>query len=74
VNEPTQRPELLDQPVSSVLDREGAPKAFLESGLGQCIGCAMAPFETLGEALQAFGLEPGRVLRALERALRGDKR
>ena len=35
-----------------------------------CVGCAMAPFETLSEAAAAYGLEPEMMLRAFRRARR----
>ncbi|MEW6432432.1 MAG: hypothetical protein AB1730_13075 [Myxococcota bacterium] len=31
-------------------------------GLGPCLGCAIAPFETLGEAVSLLGLDGARVL------------
>jgi hybrid cluster-associated redox disulfide protein len=31
-----------------------------------CVGCVMAPFETLGEAARAYGTDPGELLRAVE--------
>ncbi len=30
-----------------------------------CVGCVMAPFETIGEAARAYGADPEDLLRAL---------
>ena len=39
-----------------------------------CVGCTMAPFETLAEAAAAYGLEPQSLLREFRRACRGNIR
>ena len=33
-----------------------------------CVGCAMAPFETVGEAARAYGVDPDELLRAVASA------
>jgi len=46
------------------------PRAVKPLGLSACLGCAMAPFETVGEAVRIMGCDAQRVSRALEAALR----
>lgn len=66
---------LSDLLVAEVLQRW--PKlatAFRKVGLGNCIGCAMAPFETVEEAIHIFKLDPKKVLPELERATKGESK
>ena len=45
-----------DLPVAEVLDRWSETVAvFLNQRMG-CVGCSMAPFETLSEAANVYGL------------------
>jgi len=56
---------LLHRPLRELLAR--LPAAELHRvGLGACLGCAMAPFETVAEAARMLGLDTGRVVSALE--------
>jgi len=41
------------------------------AGLSGCLGCAMAPFETLAEALRIYGLKTGPVLAELAKVAKG---
>lgn len=42
-------------------------RLFIERGMG-CVGCPFAPFETVGEAARAYGMDPGDLARALAEA------
>ncbi|MGA9521997.1 MAG: hypothetical protein WBV82_11060 [Myxococcaceae bacterium] len=58
----------MDVLVADLLRRwPAAVRGFRKAGLGSCIGCAIAPFETLRAAIQIHRLEPGKVLRELRR-------
>lgn len=46
------------------------PSQACALGLGPCLGCAIAPFETLGEAVGLLGLDVARVLAGLRAARR----
>lgn len=41
------------------------------AGLSDCLGCAMAPFETLAEALRIYGVEAGPVVAELATITKG---
>jgi hypothetical protein len=41
-------------------------RAVHRAGLARCLGCALAPFETLGEAARILHLDPRRLAQALE--------
>ena len=43
--------------------------AFLRRRMA-CVGCAMAPFDTLGEAAAVYGIELGTFIAELERSAR----
>ncbi len=47
--------------VSSELVLTELPRAVHRAGLARCLGCAMAPFETLGEAARILRLDPRRL-------------
>jgi hypothetical protein len=51
----------LKQPLPDALARLSLSQACA-LGLGPCLGCAIAPFETLGEAVSLLGLDGARVL------------
>lgn len=40
-------------------------EAFKRAGLAACLGCAMATFESLGEAVQHYQLDAVHVLREI---------
>ncbi len=46
---------------------------FLRRGMA-CVGCAMAPFDTLREVAMVYGLDPRRFLAEVERAAAADDR
>ncbi len=47
----------------------GTACAFLDHRMA-CLGCAMAPFDTLGDAAAVYGLDPGAFVRELSRCAR----
>lgn len=52
------RPPLLELLISDVLVRwPEAASALRRAGMGSCLGCAMAPFETVREAAQELRLD-----------------
>lgn len=55
---------LLSRPLAPLLAALPVP-AVHRAGLARCLGCAMAPFETLGEAARILRLDPRRLARAL---------
>lgn len=61
--------EALQQPLPEALERL-TPSQACALGLGPCLGCAIAPFETLGEAVGLLGLDVARVLAGLRAARR----
>ena len=50
----------------------GTRKVLASRGMA-CVGCAMASFETLGEAAVAYGFEPRQLLRDLLEIVRAPK-
>ncbi len=64
----TRTPPLVDRPLGELLDALPA-QVLQRAGLGACVGCAMAPHETLGEAVRALNLDLSAVVRQLSRAL-----
>jgi hybrid cluster-associated redox disulfide protein len=50
-----------------------AGAVFLRRGMA-CVGCAMAPFDTLGEVAGTYGLDPRRFVGEIERAAAADGR
>ncbi len=68
---PSERPELR-QTVEEILRRwPGTASAFVRLGLADCVGCGMAPFESLADAARHYGVDPARALAALRAAARG---
>jgi hybrid cluster-associated redox disulfide protein len=64
---------LLDLLVSDLLERwPAAARGFRKAGLAACIGCAIAPFDTLEAAIRIHGLDAGRVLQELLTYLPGE--
>jgi hybrid cluster-associated redox disulfide protein len=41
-----------------------AAHVFIERGMG-CVGCEFAPFETVAEVAQVYGIEPGDLANSL---------
>lgn len=55
----------MDWRISEVVERcPRSVSVFIRFRMA-CVGCAMAPFETLAEAAAAYGLNPNRLLREL---------
>ena len=54
--------------VSAVLERLPLPVSK-RLGLQPCLGCAVAPFETLAEAARILGLDRRRLCASVEAAL-----
>jgi len=66
MNEPT---ILAEHTVEQTLERFPALAAeFVRRGMA-CVGCAMAPFDTLVEAARVYGQEPDAFVADLNRAL-----
>ena len=62
-----------DMTVSRLLaSRPPAAVVFVRHGMA-CVGCAMAPFDTLVEAAAAYGLEPQLLLADLAHAAAGPR-
>jgi len=59
---------VLERPLSEVLASLPA-KEVCRAGLHACVGCAVAPFETVGEAVRLLKLDAPKVARALSAAL-----
>lgn len=60
--------------VAEVLRRSPqAPAVFLRRRLA-CPGCAMAPFDTLGDVARAYGIDPAALLEDVERAAGAGRR
>lgn len=54
--------EIRNQTIQEILERwPHAAKVFLKYGMA-CVGCVMAPFETLAEALAAYRISLERFL------------
>ena len=67
MNEPTIDAE---HTVEQTLDRFPSLAAvFVQRGMA-CVGCVMAPFDTLGDAARAYGLDAGALLAELDAATR----
>ncbi len=64
---------LLRRPLAELL-RDLPPRTLAAVGLGPCMGCAMAPFETVEEAACILGRQPSRLAARLSAALRKGKR
>lgn len=60
--------------VAEVLERWPATAAVFGHRRMACLGCAMAPFDTIGEAAAAYGIELNRFLAELRRATHGEER
>ncbi len=56
---------LLGETLGPLLERLPA-RAVVRAGLGRCLGCAMAPFETVEEAARILRRDPAKVAHALE--------
>jgi hybrid cluster-associated redox disulfide protein len=51
---------------SALAYHPGAPAVFKQLGMATCVGCVMAPFETLAEAADEFGVDLKELLTALQ--------
>ncbi len=60
---------LLSRPLDELVTVLG-PSGLAALGLSACTGCAMAPFETVADAVRELNADSARVLRAFEKALR----
>lgn len=68
------RPDLLELLISDVLARwPEAASALRRAGMGACLGCAMAPFETVREAAKELQLDIKKVEQVLSRACNGGR-
>ena len=64
--------DLLERTVEEVLGFwPGAAEVFRRVGLGNCLGCAMGRFETLGEAFAEYRVDPEQALAELASAAEG---
>lgn len=64
-------PEIsVDQPVAEILARYPSTiSVFREMGLAGCLGCAMAPYDSLSDAVGYYHLDLVRILQALRDAV-----
>ncbi len=59
----------VDQPVAEILSRyPSAISVFREMGLAGCLGCVMAPYDSLSDAVGYYHLDLARILQALRDA------
>jgi len=71
VNEPTIDAE---NTVEQTLDRfPSLAVVFVQHGMA-CVGCSMAPFDTLGDAARAYRQDAGAFLTELDAAARVEER
>jgi hybrid cluster-associated redox disulfide protein len=54
--------------ISEFLRRHPETISVLVRNRMACAGCPMSPFETLADAMKAYGLNPARFLRELRKA------
>ena len=59
----------LQDPVSAILVSSTAVVAVFVRHRMACPGCAMAPYMTIAEAAQTYGLDPATFVQELEAAL-----
>ncbi len=60
----------LDDTIAIVLERwPYTAEVFKRLGMADCLGCAMAPFESVAEASATFGLDAQLVLSELRQAV-----
>ena len=62
----------LEWKVAEVIERCAGASVVFSRFRMSCVGCAMAPFETLADAAVAYGLKPESLLREFRRACRGN--
>lgn len=60
----------LDEPVTSVLARSSAVAGVFVRHRMACLGCAMAPYMTIGEAALIYGLDPDLLVLELQSAVK----
>ena len=71
---PAGRAELprLDQPVEEIMGRwPGTARVFIGRKMA-CVGCIMAPFQTLSAAARAYHIPEGELLAEMQVAAAGD--
>lgn len=57
--------DLLEMPVADLLIAyPAAAHVLIDRGLG-CVGCTFAPFETVAEVANVYGIEPQELAQAL---------
>ena len=60
--------------VAEVLERWPATAAVFGQRCMACLGCALAPFDTIGEAVAVYGIQLEGFLAELRRATHGEER
>jgi hybrid cluster-associated redox disulfide protein len=60
-------PLSVNDTLNEVLKRPFAARVLLHYGM-DCVGCAIARFETLAEACGVYGVSPDELIRALDAA------
>lgn len=59
----------VDQPIAEILARyPSAISVFRRMGLAGCLGCVMAPYDSLSDAVGYYHLDLARILQALRDA------
>ncbi len=62
----------LDQPVEEIMGRwPGTARVFIRRKMA-CVGCIMAPFQTLAAAADAYHIAEGELLAEIRAAASGD--
>ncbi len=62
----------LDQPVEEIMGRWPATaRVFIQRKMA-CVGCIMAPFQTLAAAARAYGIPERELLADMQAAAQGD--
>lgn len=51
----------------ALASHEAAARLFLQKGMGACVGCAMAAFDTLEVAAAEYGLTVAEVVETLQK-------
>ena len=68
---PTDAPRL-DQPVEEIMGRWPATaRVFIQHKMA-CVGCIMAPFQTLASAARAYHIAEGQLLAEMQAVADGD--
>ena len=59
--------------IEALLTRPGAARVLVDRGM-HCVGCAIAPFETIAEACAIYGVPVEELLAALDRSADAEER